>query len=340
MEQFSDSMAWLANRDGSLVIGHGPFEESSQPSEENPSFYVQNFSLSDPNPWKTPTRIERISASERLREDPDSAPVECSWSVLDASPFSLVFQEIMKSIYEGVFEKTVPVVAESGHCASGTSSGIMRAMLQQRSPLYSYGWVQGDTGFAGATPELLFSLTGNRLETMALAGTAKSEDRDVFAVDRKEIREHEYVAQSLVSKLISLGNVERGQREILDLGSIVHFLSHIGLDMVSQKTPEELLRRLHPTPALGPLPRNVETLAMLDGWRTRLGCPAQFGAPFGLMDSGRFHAVVAIRGIWWQQDVVTLPAGCGIIEASRLVNEWRELRLKREAVKRFLRPQV
>jgi menaquinone-specific isochorismate synthase len=33
-----------------------------------------------------------------------------------------------------------------------------------------------------------------------------------------------------------------------------------------------------------------------------------------------------------------LPAGCGIIEASRLVNEWRELRLKREAVKRFLLP--
>ena len=29
-------------------------------------------------------------------------------------------------------------------------------------------------------------------------------------------------------------------------------------------------------------------------------------------------------------------AGCGVIEASRLVNEWRELRLKREAVKRFL----
>jgi menaquinone-specific isochorismate synthase len=28
-----------------------------------------------------------------------------------------------------------------------------------------------------------------------------------------------------------------------------------------------------------------------------------------------------------------LPAGCGVIEASRMVNEWRELRLKREAVK-------
>jgi menaquinone-specific isochorismate synthase len=42
---------------------------------------------------------------------------------------------------------------------------------------------------------------------------------------------------------------------------------------------------------------------------------------------------VAIRGIWWHDQSVLLPAGCGVIEASRVVNEWRELRLKREAVK-------
>jgi menaquinone-specific isochorismate synthase len=73
-------------------------------------------------------------------------------------------------------------------------------------------------------------------------------------------------------------------------------------------------------------------------WRKRLGCPSQFGAPFGLCDHHRFDAVVAIRGIWWDHANLLLPAGCGIIEASRLVNEWRELRLKREAVKRFLLP--
>jgi menaquinone-specific isochorismate synthase len=173
---------------------------------------------------------------------------------------------------------------------------------------------------------------------MALAGTARSEDREVFAVDEKEIREHEYVAQTLVSKLLNLGGIQRSAREILDLGSIVHFLTLISLDLQSPQTPEELLRRLHPTPALGPLPRTAETLSLLLEWRKRLGCPAQFGAPFGLWDQGRFDAVVAIRGIWWDGGNLRLPAGCGIIEASRLVNEWRELRLKREAVKRFLLP--
>ncbi len=338
MEQFTDSMAWLAKRDGSLVIGHGPFTESAMPDSHGVSFYVQDFTLNDAKPWKIPTRIERTSIRVIQHSLIASPTLDGTWNALDASPFSVVFQEIMSAIHDGVFEKTVPVVAEIGHAPHEVKSAIVKAMICQKSPLYTYGWVHANSGFAGATPELLLSLSGNRLETMALAGTARSEDREVFAVDQKEIREHEYVAQSLVSKLLGLGKVERCAREILDLGSIVHFLTHIALDLEIHQTPEDLLRRLHPTPALGPLPRTAETLAMLYDWRTRLGCPPEFGAPFGLWDEGQFHAIVAIRGIWWKNQQLILPAGCGIIEASRLVNEWRELRLKREAVKRFLQP--
>ncbi len=336
MENSSDSLAWLAKRDGSVLIGYGPFEESAEPNEDGVSFYVQDFALADPNPWKTPHRTERTTISAMSVRLEGTPPLECEWAPLDAAPFSVAFQEVMSSIYSGAFEKTVPVVTETGTARQSPGPALMAAMTRQTAPLHSYGWLQPDSGFAGATPELLFSVHGTRLETMALAGTARSEDREVFAVDEKEIREHEYVARSLVSKLLDLGRIERCSREILDLGSIVHFLTTITLDLPSPQTPEDLLRRLHPTPALGPLPRTATTLAMLLDWRNRLGCPRQFGAPFGLWDGGQFDAVVAIRGIWWEGKSLLLPAGCGVIEASRLVNEWRELRLKREAVKRFL----
>jgi menaquinone-specific isochorismate synthase len=337
MEKFSDSMAWLAKRDGSVVIGYGPFEESAMsPSDDGVSFYVQDFALQEPKPWKTPDRIERTTVAALASRFEGTPPLDCEWDRLDAASFSVVFQEVMSSINSGVFEKTVPVVTETGTARQSPGPALVAAMTRQPAPLHSYGWLQRDSGFAGATPELLFSIHGTRLETMALAGTARSEDREVFAVDEKEIREHEYVAQSLASKLLDLGHIERCSREILDLGSIVHFLTTIALELPSPQTPEELLRRLHPTPALGPLPRTTETLAMLLNWRGRLGCPRQFGAPFGLWDQGGFDAVVAIRGIWWEGSNLMLPAGCGVIEASRLVNEWRELRLKREAVKSFL----
>ncbi len=338
MEKFSDSTAWLAKQDGSVVIGYGPFLDSAESPTEGVAFYVQDFALREPKPWKIPARTERTTVAAMAERFKSTPPLDCEWDRLDAASFSQVFQEVMASINGGVFEKTVPVVTETGTALQSPGPALLAAMIHQSAPLHSYGWLQRDSGFAGATPELLVSVHGTRLETMALAGTARSEDREVFAVDEKEIREHEYVAQTLVSKLVDLGNIERCTREILDLGSIVHFLTTIALDLPSPQAPEALLRRLHPTPALGPLPRTVETLSMLLAWRDRLGCPLQFGAPFGLLDQGGFDAVVAIRGIWWESKKLMLPAGCGVIEASRLVNEWRELRLKREAVKHFLAP--
>lgn len=338
MDTFGNPTAWLAKSDGSVIVGHGPFTETAEAPADGTSFYIQDFALQDSRPWKTPGSVERTTRLElaaRFRNHPAWA---CDWQALDAAPFSVVFQEIMSSIHSGLFEKTVPVVTETGRTRIPPGPAIMAATLRQPQPLHAYGWLHGDRGFSGASPEVLFSLDGANLVTMALAGTARSDDRQVFAVDEKEIREHEYVAQTLVSKLLDLGRIERGPREILDLGSIVHFLTHIHLKLDSPLTAIDLVRKLHPTPALGPLPRTSETLEMLLNWRARLGCPKQFGAPFGLWDEGRFEAIVAIRGIWWDQDQVMLPAGCGIIEASRLVNEWRELRLKREAVKRFLHP--
>ena len=336
MDGTGDSLAWLARRDGSVLIGHGPFESRPSAPETGVAFHVQDFALSDGRPWKIPARVERTTTAELATRFPTTADFPCHWNTLDPAPFSVVFQEVMSAIHGGVFEKTVPVVTETGIADENPGPAIIAAMARQQTPLQSYGWIEAGGGFAGATPELLFSLEGTALETMALAGTARSEDRDVFAVDEKEIREHEYVAQTLVSKLLDLGHLERHPREILDLGPIVHFLTHIKVDLRNAMAPEDLLRKLHPTPALGPLPRTTGTMEALYEWRNRLNCPAAFGAPFGLWDEGRFESIVAIRGIWWNGNQIQVPAGCGIIEASRLVNEWRELRLKREAVKRFL----
>lgn len=328
--------AWLARSDGSVIFGHGPFVASDTPPEGGVAFHVQRYGLDDPEPWQIPSVVERLTADELAERFAVHPPPVCEWKETDAGPFAGVFQEVMDAIRRGTFEKTVPVVVEEGRLVDGSPRDLAAAMTRRGAPRLSYAWCEEDRGFAGATPEVLFTLDGDTLRTMALAGTARREESAVFAVDEKEIREHEYVAQTLVAKLGDIGTVTRGERDILDLGLLVHFLTPIEVKLSGRQSPADLIRRLHPTPALGPLPRTPETLAQLIGWRRRLGCPEEFGAPFGVWDDGRFDAIVAIRGIWWDEDRLKLPAGCGVIEASRLVNEWRELRLKREAVKRAL----
>jgi menaquinone-specific isochorismate synthase len=332
----SRDKAWLVRPDGSAILGHGPFSSLEQPPADGTAFYVQRYGMDEAAPWKVPSAVERLGAAELAARLADCPPPRCEWREIDAGPFAGVFQEVMDSIRRGVFEKTVPVVVERGRLAHGSPVDLAAAMCRQGFPRMAYAWFQGERGFAGATPEILFTLEGSRLKTMALAGTARREERSVFEVDEKEIREHEYVAQSLVAKLGDLGRVTCGERTILDLGELVHFLTPIEVELADVYGPGEWIRRLHPTPALGPLPRTPGTLAQLIAWRERLGCPEEFGAPFGVWEDGRFDAVVAIRGVWWRGDQLRLPAGCGVIEASRLVNEWRELRLKREAVKQAL----
>ena len=337
---FNGQFAVFKGREQSYVIGIGPFTELAEAPESQTAFYCNDFTLSDTKPWKVPSSLLEVDClDEWLGSVSD---LEFEWSSLDAEEFTAIFSEIDEMIKQGVIQKSVPVATEKALVKANSEEpvdavSIARSLLQHMKPasdsFYRYGWSMGDRGFCGLSPELLFELDGLRLKTMALAGTAKSDEREVFAVDGKEIREHEFVAQTLVAKLADIGKVKREKRSIMDLGKLVHFHTAIEVQLDQRQSVNELIKRLHPTPALGPLPRNEDTLEMLGQWRKRLDCPEYFGAPFGLWRDGKFDVVVAIRGVHWQEGEIAVPSGCGVIEASRLVNEWRELRLKREAVK-------
>jgi menaquinone-specific isochorismate synthase len=330
------SIAFMDLPDGRTLVGHGPFLLSTNPPESGVAFYINDFGLNSPQPWHIPQRWELLNRGELAGRITEDVPA-CSWKAPDATDFATVFQEITASILSGTFEKTVPVVVEHGHFSEAPGLSLLRHSADAPVSTAGYGYICGDHGFTGTSPEWLLQKEGHLLKTMALAGTARSEEREVLAADEKEIREHEYVAQSLVAKLGDLGHVRRGPRQLLELGSIVHFHTPIEVDLSETISPESLIRRLHPTPALGPLPRTPDTLKQLLGWRERLGTPPGFGAPFGVWLEHSLHVLISIRGVWWDKKDISLPAGCGVIEASRLVNEWRELRLKREAVKSRLR---
>ncbi len=320
--------AIYGTQDGEVIVGYGPFTDFSEPPPSGVAFYVNDFALSHPRPWRVPDRVEQLEVS-------GAAELDVSWKEPVPDLFANVFREVSEAIAHGTIEKSVPVVVERGLFQGGVD-GILDRLVNVPGALRPYGWIDEGRGFLGATPEVLFSLSEGILHTMALAGTARSDESVVFAVDEKEIREHEFVAQTLIAKLSELGMVRRRGREILDLGKLVHFQTLIEVELYRKAQLGALIQHLHPTPALGPLPRTPETLALLEDWRSRLKCPAHFGAPFGFLRDGAFEALVAIRMVAWEDQELMLPSGCGVIQESRLVNEWRELRLKREAVKELL----
>lgn len=326
---------------GQWFVGYGECVSSAVCPTEGSAFYVNDYSLRDPAPWK---RFSECLVVDDLRElladGGEGEGLEVEWQETEVEAFAAVFGEIQEAIAAGELVKSVPVMAQLGHLVSGGAQTLLAAMqraLEAESlPLLGYAWSDDESGHCGLTPEVLFRLRKGRLTTMALAGTANAEEKEVFAFDQKEIREHEFVAQTLVSKLSEIGMVRCEKREILDLGALVHFYTPMEVFLYGGYDYQKLVEHLHPTPALGPLPRTQQTLEQLNAWRESLGCPQWFGAPFGCYHEGVLQVLVAIRGLGWQEGgQVVLPVGCGVIEESSLINEWRELGLKRLAVKRL-----
>ena len=120
-------------------------------------------------------------------------------------------------------------------------------------------------------------------------------------------------------------------------GQVLARLDPADAGLNAEAARAQLVPLLHPTPAVGCLPRDAESMEKLREYRQQLKVPGFFGAPFGFIENdGTTHVIVAIRGICWEGDKISLPSGCGIVGGSAFDHEWRELRLKREAVLRLL----
>tara|TARA_R110002096_G_scaffold16106_29_gene55196 strand:- start:12948 stop:13964 length:1017 start_codon:yes stop_codon:yes gene_type:complete len=334
---FVNDYAFLKTDSGQFVCGFGPFSESATPCESGVAFYVNDFELSDPRPWKIPARFEMTPDLEPVKNEvanQDEPQIE--WQTLQNGLFQNVYEDIMQDIRSGLLEKSVPVLTERGRLLKGNLETLIHSVDHLPAPYFSYGFRLGASGCIGASPELLFALHGHQLTTMALAGTAPTSQETRFEKDEKEINEHEFVAEYLIQKLGGLGIVDREPRKLLTLGTIAHFHSPIHVDLEQPQELDSLIRLMHPTPALGSFPRNKVALGKLKTYRAQLKAPPRFGAPFGVWVEGAFHAVVAIRNISWHDEDVFLPSGVGVVRKSVFENEWRELELKRNAVRETL----
>ena len=327
--------------DGRAWLGAGPFEALAAPPPEGGCFYVNDFDLTDPLPWKRPARLVEVNP-EGLAAAAGwngALPPRINWAKPVTEWFKMAFRRIRREVLGRRLEKMVPVLTERGEIVAGQPVRLLEKVLAAPPNTWGYAHVTAEAGFLGATPELLLQTRGNRVETMALAGTAKPGQQDNFLTDVKEIEEHEIVVRYLEERLTELGTTHREPRGTCEASGLVHFQTRLSVDLDRPRPADDLIRHLHPTPAVGCLPRDDTWLARLREYRQQLQVPGFFGAPFGFVEPGAdtpCHIVVAIRGLGWHGSEAQLPSGCGIVSGSAFDHEWRELRLKREAVLRLL----
>ncbi len=317
------------------IEARGPFLAAALPPPDRLAFYVNDFALTDPFPWQIPTQIGSASPSA---PPPLASPLPTCWPPPDRALFESVFRDCMKAIRQRRLLKIVPVSSVSA-TATAHPARALHALLHPSRIAgmgHAAAWSNGQNGFATITPEVLFELSGTRLTTMALAGTADAQHEADLRQAPTLAREHEIVVDELHRRLASLGRVHLSPKEVVPLGTVRHLRTTLTVDLPlapQGQALHDLIHLLHPTPALGISPRNPDTLAQLSECRDRCRVPAAFGAPCGVAWPGGAVFLVAIRGVFWENHTLHLPAGGGLVAGSVLDNEWAELELKRNWVR-------
>lgn len=274
----------------------------------------------------------------------DREKIIIDWSVIDKKPFQKAFDLTQMAISMGEVKKVVPFACQTGKLRQPITSvqklTLLKRMSETPESLYPYGEWDEASGFMGASPELFFELNNNDLRTMALAGTAgKDVPVEVFINDPKERKEHQYVIDDIVEQLSIISDVAVAETRVVQFPSLNHLETKISAKLFARTSVDELIKRLHPTPALGIYPRGsyFQKFAQFPYQAER----GLFGAPWGLETEGHVFLLVAIRKWDWVGKDVKIYAGCGVVKESVLEKEFAEILKKIDSVKRlFFREEV
>ena len=210
---------------------------------------------------------------------------------------------------------------------------ILKRLKNNQPNTCRYVWKRNSKDILfGASPEKLFSFTKPNLTLEALAGTTPTNSNSNNLLrSSKDLKEHNYVIHYLIKclELSKITNFKKSDIKVNSFGDISHLQTLI-FSKIENICPFELLKNLHPSPAVCGYPKNEA----LDWINTLESFPrGNYASPMGWVDaSGNASFLVAIRGARYIEENIEFTAGSGIVSGSVLDREIDEIRLKFESL--------
>lgn len=263
--------------------------------------------------------------------------IDLKWQVTDTAQsgnkedYINLVQAGIDAIKADEFKKVVLCRSEENPLSSGFGPIIFFKKLCDAYPnAFVYLLSSKTTGtWLGATPELLMRKDQRSVTTVALAGTRKLNQAEAWG--EKEIMEHKWVedyVEEVIGKYTSL-KIKKSGSEV-EAGHLAHIFKKLEAEEVTGA--EKALMDLHPTPAVGGLPKQKA----IDFINTHEGFDRQFYAGFlGAVGNEDAAVYVNLRCMQLQETTAMLYAGAGIVEDSIPEKEWEETVQKMETLRKL-----
>ncbi len=337
----ADAPHWRGFAPASLIV-----PELSLARREGDARLTVNVSVSPDD--TVPELVARVDARiGELRARPlplfDPAPTGPYRVVspMPASHYEEAVARAVQRIRSGELEKVVLAREVQVHAPVDHDPAAVLGLLREAFPsCFVFAVGRGDATFIAASPELLIRREGQRVSTVALAGsTRRSADPSVDAHlgeqllrSDKDREENEIVARRIARALAphAVWVTAAPEPALVQVANIQHLGRPIRAQLASPVDAVELAGLLHPTPAVGGEPWSVAERLMpalegLDrGW---------YAGPVGWTDAGGDgEFCVSLRCALLRGAVAHLYAGAGIVRDSDPASELAETEVKLAAL--------
>ena len=217
------------------------------------------------------------------------------------------------------------------------ASVLGQLVIQQPASLiYAYG--NDQHSFVGATPERLVRLAGDRVDADALAGT--SWPGSLALSETKNRHEQALVVQAVCTALAPFCEIPpvAEPAEEHAAGQLLHLRSRVAGTVRPGTTLFELVRALHPTPAIGGFPVAAAQAWLAAHNEQRSGW---YSGAIGLLTAeGDGEFSVALRSALLAGHTAELQAGAGIVAGSDAAHELAETTAKLGTLLAALAPSI
>ncbi len=309
--------------------------------EKSQFFFVFNFLVKDNNSAKIIEKLDyKINSTLKFIHDTNrflkqaiikkkySQPVEKWYSIINTA---------LNKISRGELKKTV--LSREVRLVLNDNPSITK-MLQKLSDnypgCYIFAFKKNKSVFIGASPEKLVKISKKVLEIDALAGSVargktEAEDRELeefLLHSEKNINEQTAVVtfiKDLLTK-ISADIKFTEKASIRKLPNIQHLWTPITAELQNGYMLFDVLKALHPTPAICGTPWNVARDNILELEEHDRGL---YSGNIGWFNfDGDGELAVGIRSALVKENKIYAYAGCGIVKGSEPQSEFEESEIK------------
>lgn len=238
-------------------------------------------------------------------------------------------QNGIDAIEAGQFKKAV--LSRSFNTSSKKSpTEIYKNLLNTYPNAFAYWWYHPKVGmWMGATPETLLRVEGNKLHTMALAGTKPVEPGKDAQWTPKEIEEQQLVTDFIKETLYgTVNNLKIGKVNTIRAGKLWHLMCELTADIEAKEDLKEVLEALHPTPAVGGMPKETTKKFILheENYDRKFytGFIGELNIPNSSKDIKQSSLFVNLRCMQLLKDSFKIYVGGGIVHGSNPESEWQE----------------